>query len=179
MNSFDPEYPFGDLLEDYKFDELSKFLQSNCQKKNTVNTMDESNIPMHDIIFRCGLQTKSLHNIFSYIFNSQSNDMRYGQNIDQWFFKQSNEIYGGIPPTLDNIKTEPELVNFFVDSMFFHRHKSHKKQSLRVFLLPMFLDFMMHLLELLGMNRLVSTSIQPIIPYITKSFPFLQKHKFQ
>ena len=44
MNTFDSEYQFDDFLEDSKFDELSKFLQSHCQKNNTVNTMAKSNI---------------------------------------------------------------------------------------------------------------------------------------
>ena len=47
---FDSEYPFGNFLEDSKFDELSKFLQSHCQKKNAVNKMGESNIHMHALI---------------------------------------------------------------------------------------------------------------------------------
>ena len=51
MNTFYSEYPFGDLLEGSKFDELSEFLQSHFQKKNAVNNMGESKIPMHDIIF--------------------------------------------------------------------------------------------------------------------------------
>ena len=37
--------------------------------------------------------------------------MRYVHTPDHWFFNQSNEIYGGVPPTLDNIKIVPDLVN--------------------------------------------------------------------
>ena len=51
MNTFDSEYPFGDFLEDSNFDELSEFLQYHFQKKNAVNNMAESNIPMHALIF--------------------------------------------------------------------------------------------------------------------------------
>ena len=49
---FDSDYPFGDFLEESKFDDLSEFLSSHGQKKNAVNTMGESNIPMHALIFR-------------------------------------------------------------------------------------------------------------------------------
>ena len=127
MTTFDSENSFGDLLEDSKFDELSEFRQSHCQKKNTVNTMEKIKIPMHSLMFRCGYETKIIHTIFSYIFTSLSNDMICGKTLSLRFFKQSNEIYGGIPPSLDNIKTEPELVNFFVDSLFVHRtHLTHK-----------------------------------------------------
>ena len=116
---FDSEYPLGDFLEESKFDELSEFLQSNCQKNNAVNTMGESNIPMHTLIFRCGWETNSIHTIFSYLFTSLSNAMRCGKTLAHWFFKQSNAIYGGTPPSLDDIKTEPELVKLFVDALFF------------------------------------------------------------
>ena len=78
---FDSEYPLGDFLEEYKFDELSEFLQSHCQKKNAVNKMGESNIPMHAIIFRCGWETNSIHTIFSYLFTSLSNGMRCGNTL--------------------------------------------------------------------------------------------------
>ena len=51
MNTFESEKQLGDFLEDSKLYELSKFLQLHCQKKNAVNTMAESNIPMHALIF--------------------------------------------------------------------------------------------------------------------------------
>ena len=134
MNTFDSEYPFGDFLEYSKFDELCEFLQFHFQKKNNFNIMGESNIPMHALIFWCGWETKSIHNILSYIFTSLSNDMICGKTISHWFFKQSNEIYGGTPPSLYNIKTEPELVNFFVDYLFVQRtHIPHKTKFKRIF----------------------------------------------
>ena len=102
---FDSEYPHGDFLEESNFNELSEFLQSHWQKKNSVNTMGESNIPMHALIFRCGWETNNIHTIFSYLFTSLSNDMRCGKTLAHWLFKQLNEIYGGTPPSLDNIKT--------------------------------------------------------------------------
>ena len=104
MNTFDSEYPFSDFLEDSKFDELIEFLQAHFQKNNAVNTMDESNIPMHALIFICGWETKGIHTIFSYMFTSLSNERRCGNTLAHWFFKQSDEIYGGIPPSLDDIK---------------------------------------------------------------------------
>ena len=53
MNTLHSEYLFGDFLEDYKFDKLSKFLQSHCQK-NATNNMDKSKIPTHALISHCG-----------------------------------------------------------------------------------------------------------------------------
>ena len=54
INTFESEYPFGNLLEDSKFDELSEYLQFHFQKKNAVNALDEGNISMHALIFCCG-----------------------------------------------------------------------------------------------------------------------------
>ena len=80
--------------------------------------MSKGNISIHAIIFCCGWETKSLHTIFSYIFTSLSNYTRYGKTLAHWFFMVSNDIYGGASPTLDNTKTEPEKVIFFVDDLF-------------------------------------------------------------
>ena len=73
-------------------------------KNNSVNTIAQSNIPMNALLFWCGWETKSLHNIFSYNFTSLFNYMRYGNTLAHWFFKKSNEIYVGVPPTLDYIR---------------------------------------------------------------------------
>ena len=113
MNTFDSEYPFEYFFEDSKFDELSELLHTHCQKNNAVNTMAESNIPIHALIFLCGWATKIIHTIFIFIFTSLSNDTICGNTLDHWFFKQLNEIYGAVPATPDNIKTEPDLVIFY------------------------------------------------------------------
>ena len=116
-------------MEDSKFDDLSEFLQSHFQKKNAVNTMGESNILTHALIFRCGWETNSIHTIFSYLFTSLSNNMRCGKTLAHWLFNQSDEIYGGTPPSLDDIKTEPKSVKLFVNALFVHRtHIRHKSK---------------------------------------------------
>ena len=82
--------------------------------------MDEANIPMHAMILNCVWETKSLHTIFRYILTFMSNDMRYGKTLAHCFYKVSNEIYGGIPPTLDYTRTESHMVHLFADSLFVH-----------------------------------------------------------
>ena len=89
--------------------------------------MAESNIQMHTLIFQCGWETNSIHNIFSYILTSLSNDMKCGNNHAPCLFKQLNEVYWGVPPTLDGIKTEPDLVNLLVDLIFVYRTQLTKK----------------------------------------------------
>ena len=53
INTLYSEYPFGDLLVDSKFDELSEYLQSHYQYTNTGDSLAEGNIPMHDLVFSC------------------------------------------------------------------------------------------------------------------------------
>ena len=138
---FDSEYPFGDFLEEPKFDELIEFIQSYCQKKNAVNKMGESKIPIHALIFWCGWERNSIHTLFSSLFTSLSNVMRCGNTLAHWFFKQSNEVYGGTSPSLDDIKTEPKFVNLCVDSLFFHRTHITNKTKFKRFLVATVLRF--------------------------------------
>ena len=141
--------------------------------------MAESNITMNALIFQCRWETKILHTIFSYIFTYLSNDMRCGNNISHSFFKYSNEIYGGIPPTLNDIKYKPIWWIFLSILCLSTEHNSHIKQISIGLLILLLWYFVMHFLGLLLINRLVSTRIQPIIPSITILFPFLHKQKFQ
>ena len=105
---------------------------------------------MHTLIFRCGWETYSIHTIFSYLFTSLSNDMRCGKTLAHWLFKQSNEIYGGTPPSIDNIKTEPELVDLFVDALFFHRTHIIEKTKFKRILAATVLRFHGSFLEVIG-----------------------------
>ena len=95
--------PLGDFIYDYKFEELNDYLQSHCQKKNSVNAMAEANIPMNAMIFCCEWDTNSLHTILSYVFKSMSNYMGCGKTLAHWNYKVSSDVYGGIPPTLYDI----------------------------------------------------------------------------
>ena len=101
-------------------------------EKNAANNMAESKIPMHDLIFRCGWDTKSLHTIFNYIFTSLSNDMRCEKTLAHWFFKQSNEIYGEYLQPL-TIKNRTWFCDFFVHLLFVHRTQlKHKNKFKRI-----------------------------------------------
>ena len=49
-----------------------------------------------------------------------SNDMICGKNLAHWFYKVYIDIYGGVPPTPDDIRTESQMVHLFLDSLFVH-----------------------------------------------------------
>ena len=44
--------------------------------------------------------------------------MRCGKTLACWFYKMSSEIYGGVPLTLDDIRTDSQMVYLFVNSIF-------------------------------------------------------------
>ena len=73
-----------------------------------------------------------------------------GNNISHWFFKQSNGIYGGTPPSLDDIKTEPYLVNFFFECLFFHRTQLTQKTKFKRILAATVLIFHDGFLGIIG-----------------------------
>ena len=106
--------------------------------------------------------------------------MRCGKTIYQWFFNKSNEVYGSVHTTLDDIKKESDLVHFFVKYIYFPQNTNDTpKKGLGGFLMLLFGYLMNNFLVLLGMNRLLSTRIQPIIHSIKRIFLFLKKQKNQ
>ena len=53
--------------------------------------------------------------------------MIFEKTLFHWFCEQSNEIHRGVPSTLDNIKTEADLVNLFIELLFVYRTQlTHK-----------------------------------------------------
>ena len=86
---------------------------------------------MHAMIFCCGWETKSLNTIFIYVFTSMSNYMRCGNTLYLWFYRVSSEIYGGVPPTLDDKQTESQMVHLFVGSLFVQNTGLQYKNKLK------------------------------------------------
>ena len=76
--------------------------------------------------------------------------MRCGKTLSRWFFNQSNYIYGGVPPTIDNIKTELDLVNYFFDSLIFHRTQLTYKTNFKRILATTVLIFHEAFLGIIG-----------------------------
>ena len=89
-------------------------------KKNTINAMFKSNIPMHAMVFHCGWEKNIPHTILSYIFTYMSNYMWCEKALANWFYKVFSDIHGSFTQTLDDIWTEYEKVQLFVNSRFIH-----------------------------------------------------------
>ena len=82
--------------------------------------MTGGNIPVHALVFCCGWETNSNQTIFSYIFTYLPNNIICVKTLAHWFFKIWMKFLG-LPPTLDDIKTEPEKLNMSVDSLFVNK----------------------------------------------------------
>ena len=93
--------------------------------------MAEVNIPMQAMIFRCGWEKKIIHTIFRYVLTSMSNDMRCGKTISNQFYKAPSEIYGSVPPTLDDIQTESQTIHLFEDVLFVNNTGLWYKKKLK------------------------------------------------
>ena len=85
-----------------------------------------------------------------YLFNSLSNDKRCGNTLAHCFFKLANEIYGGTPTSLDNIKIEPEFAILFVDLLFVQRTHITHKTKFKLLLADTILIFHGSFLEIIG-----------------------------
>ena len=76
--------------------------------------------------------------------------MRRGKTLTYWLFKRSNGIYGGTPPSLDDIKTEPKLVKLFVNALFVHRTHIRHKTKFKIILAATVLRFHGSFIEVIG-----------------------------
>ena len=76
--------------------------------------------------------------------------MRCGNTLAHWLFKQSDEIYGGTPPSLDDIKTEPKSVKLFVNVLFVHRTHIRQNTKFKNILAPTVLRFHGSFIKVIG-----------------------------
>ena len=108
--------------------------------------MAKANIPIHATILLCSWETKSLHTIFNYVFTYMSNNMIYRKSLAQWFYKVYSDIYGGVTPNLDDIKTEYQMVHLFANIIYVHntgiRYKTKFKDILHASVLQFYDAFL-------------------------------------
>ena len=134
---------------------------------------------MHALIFRCAWKKKSIHTICSCLFTSPSNVMRCGKTLSHWFFKQSNNIYGGVPLHLEDIKTEPDLVKNNFDLLFVHRTQITHKTKFNRMIAATVLKFHEAFLGIIGNEPSGKYKYPTHHHFLQKSFPFFHEHKFQ
>ena len=73
----------------------------------------------HVFVERCGWFIRNLHSLFDYMVTSPRQDGNCGKTVQGWTKKNSEgDVIGGIPPTLEAIKTSPEKAYTFAKYLF-------------------------------------------------------------
>ena len=133
---------------------------------------------MHDMIFRCGWDSNIQHKIFSYVFTSMSNGMRCGNTQAHWFYKVPSEIYCGFPPTFDDIQTQYNMVQVFVNSLFIHNTGLHYKKKLNNILSVYVLIFYDEFLGIIGNEPSGKHKDPSNYPFHEKTFSIIFELRF-
>ena len=61
----------------------------------------------------------NVHTLFDYVFVSDLQDRESGKTLQDWTTKGLDDrIIGGLPPSLDNIKTSRHKLTPFINSLF-------------------------------------------------------------
>ena len=85
---------------------------AHCGKKYGIQTIGDSNLCPQDIIGRAGWVVKNFHTFFDYWVCTHESMVKSGRAIYDWPVDD-----GGIPPTMDSIKTSREKINPFVSNL--------------------------------------------------------------
>ncbi len=98
---------------------LNHDLHSHCHKKGGNQTMAQipsvSGLPQ---IFRSGWEVRGMHSVFDYIVGSVTMEHQAGKALSGWTAKIGELVVGGLPPTVVDITTSPELIVPFIDHLF-------------------------------------------------------------
>ena len=99
--------------KDFEHDErFQKFLAhkktGHALKKFAINLMGIS-CRFEHISFCAGWALKALHTIFDYLVQTRRSDTECGKALAGWKTKFRDEIYGGYPPMMKMITTEPKI----------------------------------------------------------------------
>ena len=123
MNNVESEYPLGDFLEYFLMTLVSIFNRISRIKMELIIYRRETSPCMISYFFVGGRPRVFIPSLVIY-FTYLSNVMRCGKNTAYCLFKVSNNIYEGVTPTFDNIKTEHENMELFIDYMFVKKQGS-------------------------------------------------------
>ena len=79
------------------------------------------NVMPHMITFRVGMIMKNIHTFFEYVKGSVKMDINTAKNIAGWDDVVDNNVFGGYPPTCDDISIEKEKLHTFINQLFCHQ----------------------------------------------------------
>lgn len=111
---------FNDLLKKFKelAESLNNKLSSHHGKKGSNQKMGESSVAGLAQIFRTGWAVRGTSTIFDYVIGSERLSQQAGKVVSNWHSKSGDTILGGQPPKLQDIKTNHEQLDDFVNILF-------------------------------------------------------------
>jgi hypothetical protein len=112
-----------DKMDSYQFDKLNKNIRSHAGRKSTMNVLAESAVPYYVWVHRTGLLVRNITTLFDYLTQSLRTDIASGKTLAGWTYSLQNEIYGGVPPTLNCLDNPAEAKN--AACILFGHHIAH------------------------------------------------------
>ena len=98
-------------------------LAAHGAKKLGIQTMgDIMSMTIQDISMRGGWALKSFNTFFDYWVGSYASSVRSGKALAGWINRAENGYHGGSPPSMDDIDTDKDKVERFVNEVLGH-HK--------------------------------------------------------
>ncbi len=61
----------SDLRDDYGLRGLNRTLTGHCNRKATMNSLTESDLPFHNWMIRVGFDLRNLHTLFDYVYKNR------------------------------------------------------------------------------------------------------------
>ena len=124
---------FDDLLKKFKelAELINKKLSSHHGKKGSNQKMGESSIAGLAQIFRTGWAVRGTHTIFDYVAGSERMSQQAGKVVSNWHSKAGNTILGGQPPKLQDIITNHDELDDFINILFSYDKDDDWSPSIR------------------------------------------------
>jgi hypothetical protein len=151
-------------MESYDLNKLNQNLRSHGGRKATMNTLAESAVPYYVWIHRTGLLVRNLNTLFDYLSQSKRTDIASGKTLSGWTHSVNNEIYGGVPPSLDCLESS-DLAKQAASILFTH-HIAHGLDKEVAYLL-----FASIILNLDKFSTIIND--EPHNKYATHKHPFI------
>ena len=96
---------------------IPKKIRGHQPKRSSVNQLADS-LDIQTFVFRAGWLVKNVHTAFDYIYNSKKKDRISGKVLAGWSHLRESDLVTAYPPSLDSVKTETNLLDQFVLTLF-------------------------------------------------------------
>jgi hypothetical protein len=160
---------FNDLLKKFKAlaESINAKLSSHHGKKGSNQKMGESSVAGLAQIFRTGWAVRGTLTIFDYVIGSERLSQQAGKVVSNWHSKAGDTILGGQPPKLQDITTNSEQLDDFVNILFAYDKDRDWPSSIRNLLVS---SLLRHYEEFISIIK-----SHPEAAYIPSHHPFVHR----